>query len=133
MSLTRTALLHSKSTRLLLVVAILFTALVPVHYHLHHVHGIDAHGHEHTIDLHLVTASADQSHDHDDATSIFAATPDVIVKKIGFDVFPCLLLAGLLVTGAIYSRSSARPSIRATRYKQHARYFSPQLRAPPAS
>lgn len=132
MSSTRTALLHSKSTRLLLVMAVLFTALVPAHYHLHHVHGIDAHEHEHTIDLHLVTANADPSHHHDDAASIFSATPDVIVKKIGFDIFPCLLLAGMLITGAMYSRGSKRPPIRNTRYKRHTHYFSPQLRAPPA-
>jgi hypothetical protein len=133
MSAIRTARVHDRSIGSLLIVVILFTALVPAHYHLHHVHVADAnaHEHEHAIDLHLITANVDQSH-HDQTTSIFSATPDVIIKKGSFDIFPYLLLAISLVLLTLYQRTVRRSDENTSRHKQRCPYFSPPLRAPPA-
>ena len=133
MSAIRTALVHDRTISSLLVAVILFTALVPAHYHLHHVHAADAntHEHEHAIDLHLITANVDQSH-HDDTTSIFSATPDVIVKKGSFDFFPYLLMTVALVLLALFQLASRRFGESASRFKQRCLYLSPPSRAPPA-
>jgi len=124
---------HDRSIGSLLIAVILFTALMPAHYHLHHVHVADAntHEHEHAIDLHLITANVDQSH-HDETTSVFSATPDVIVKKGSFDIFPYLLLTVALVLLTLFQLASRFFGESSSRYKQRCLYFSPPLRAPPA-
>jgi hypothetical protein len=133
MSAIRTARVHDRAIGSLLIAVILFTALVPAHYHLHHVHVADAntHEHEHAIDLHLITANADHSH-HDQTTSIFSATPDVIIKKGSFDIFPYLLLTLALILLALFQLCSRRFDESTSRHKQRCTYFSPPLRAPPA-
>ena len=125
--------MNDRAISSLLIAVILFTALVPAHYHLHHVHVADAntHEHEHAIDLHLLTANVDQSH-HDETTSIFSATPDVIVKKGSFDVFPYLLLTLTLLLLTLYHRTRVRPRESSIGGKLRFPYFSPPLRAPPA-
>ena len=125
--------MHDKAIGSLLIAVILFTALVPAHYHLHHVHVADAntHEHEHAIDLHLITANVDQSH-HDETTSVFSATPDVIVKKGSFDLFPYLLLTVALALLSLYQLASRRFGESTSRYKPRCLYFSPPSRAPPS-
>ncbi|UCB54490.1 MAG: hypothetical protein JSW45_11195 [Thiotrichales bacterium] len=119
-----------RSINLLLIGVILFTTLMPAHYHLHHIHDTDGETHDHAIDLHFVTTNTDQSH-HDEETSIFAATPDVIVKKINSDITPFVLLTVLLVLLAVLYRVSMLHEHGNASHRPHHPYFTPPLRAPP--
>ena len=119
-----------RSINLLLIATLLLSTVIPAHYHLHHTHSHDPAGHEHTIDLHLVTDNSGQSH-HDEDTSFFAATPDVIVKKVHYDAAPFLLMAIILVLTTVFNRIAARSAGSHTRTRRQADYFSPPLRAPP--
>ena len=105
---------------------------MPAHYHLHHLHptGAGAHEHEHAIDLHLLNNDTDRSH-HEEDTSIFAATPDVIVKKGSLEVHPYLLLVVMMIVLTVFRSVSVRPGTRKTSLRQLYHYFSPPLRAPP--
>jgi len=121
----------SRSISWVLVAALLSMLLLPAHYHLHHLDSADSAGHAHAIDLHLLSDPQSLSH-HDEGTSIFAASPDVIVKKDSQEYSPYLLplvLLSILVI-ALY-----RVSTRSTRDdpgpKQYYPFFSPPLRAPP--
>lgn len=125
-------IIYCRSISWLLVTAILFTALLPAHYHLHHLYSTDSTNHGHAIDLHLITDNVDQSH-HDEDTSIFAATPDVITKKDNSEITSFVLLAILLVLLPVLNkRIRIRPGYFDLTLKQHYPYFSPPLRAPPA-
>ncbi len=124
------ALTHGSSINQLMITVIFLTTLMPAHYHLHHLDSTDATVHEHAFDLHFITASVDQSH-HDEDTSIFAATPDVIVKKGSFDIYPYLLLTIILVLLTVFHRAIIRPDNKNIILKRHCPYFSPPLRAPP--
>jgi hypothetical protein len=74
-----------------------------------------------------------QSH-HDEHTSIFAATPDVIAKKGKSDFSIDIPLAILLVLIlAQHNQSRIRPDQRGQCLKLYYPYFSPPLRAPPLS
>ncbi len=119
-----------RSISLLLIAALLLSTVIPAHYHLHHIHSNDPASHEHIIDLHLVTDTIGQSH-HDEDTSVFAATPDVIVKKGHYDAAPFLLMAITLVLLTVFNRIAARSACSHTRPWRQAAYFSPPLRAPP--
>ena len=110
----------------------MLATLLPAHYHLHHINDADPAVHEHAVDLHLITANVDHSH-HDKDTSIFAATPDVIVKKTAGDDSPYLLLTLLLVLLCVFDRIVIRFRYSDTRLQFHQPYFSPPLRAPPLS
>lgn len=131
MSLFRKLLMHGRSINQLLIAVILLTALMPAHYHLHHLDSTEAAVHEHAFDLHFINANVDQSH-HDEDTSIFAATPDVIVKKGSFDIYPYLLLTVILVLLTVFHRPVIRPDNYSINFKRRHPYFSPPLRAPPS-
>ncbi len=132
MTLARNKVIYCRSISWLLVAAVLLTTLLPVHYHLHHLYSADSSTHEHAIDLHLITDNVDQSH-HDEDTSIFAATPDVIAKKAYSETTSLILLAILLVLLPVLNNSiRIRPGYFDLTLKQHYPFFSPPLRAPPA-
>ena len=123
-------IINRKSTGWLLVIAVLGTALVPAHYHLHHLHSDDATTHAHTIDLHVIADKADLSH-HDDAGT-FSATPDVVVKKTNPEFSPYIILAILLVLlPSCNNLVRIRADYGDLGLKQLYPYFSPLLRAPP--
>ena len=132
MRVLQTARTNSRVINSLLIAVVLFVALVPAHYHLHHLGDADADLHEHAIDLHLITANADQSH-HDEDTSIFSATPDVIVKKASHDLSAIVIVALLLLLLAVSYRLSTGHGSRITGLNQRHPYFTPPLRAPPSS
>lgn len=122
---------NRRSISHLLIAAVLFSLLLPAHYHLHHLHGADSASHAHAVDLHLITDNTGQSH-HDEGTSIFSAIPDVIVKKdySAFSLFmPLVILLLVLLTQSHQLR--IRHDHRDTGLKKHYPYFSPPLRAPP--
>lgn len=125
-------LIKRKSISWQLIVVLLFVTLLPAHYHLHH-HSVELVAHTHSIDLHLISDNAGQSH-HDEHTSIFAATPDVIAKKGNPELSIYIPLAILLVL-LLAHHNQARYSYeqRDPDRKQHYPYFSPPLRAPPLS
>lgn len=126
-------LIKRKSISWQLIAVLLFVTLIPAHYHLHHHDRAELAAHTHSIDLHLISDDAGQSH-HDEDTSIFAATPDVIAKKgipeLSIYVPLAILLVLLLAhhNQARYSYEQKDPD-----RKQHNPYFSPPLRAPPLS
>jgi hypothetical protein len=115
----------------LLITVVLFSALIPAHYHLHHLYTDGSSAHAHVIDLHLVADSSHQQ-DHDADTSIFAATPDGVAKTDNSKLTTfilltiCLLLLPVLNKniGIICGYFDLRP-------RQHHLHFSPPLRAPP--
>ena len=112
---------------------LLFVTLVPAHYHLHHHDSAELAAHTHSIDLHLISDDMGQSH-HDEDTSIFAATPDVIAKKDKPDFSVYIPLAILLaLTLAHMSQNRIRPDHGDQGLEPHYPYFSPPLRAPPVS
>ncbi len=126
-------LIKRKSISWQLVAVLLFVTLLPAHYHLHHIDSTELAAHTHTIDLHLIADGVGQSH-HDEDTSIFAATPDVIAKKgkPEFPVYiPLAILLVLLVAGSNPTR--LRQDQTDSARIQHHPYFSPLLRAPPLS
>ena len=114
-----------------LVTALLLTILVPAHYHLHHLHDAEPAAHTHVLDLHLIADNSGHAH-HQQDTSIFSATPDVIVKadKSVFAQFiPLAIFLILLLTLAYHVRLLLDPADG--RPVRHSRYYSPPLRAPP--
>ena len=114
-----------------LVTALLFVLLLPAHYHLHHLDSADPATHAHAIVLHVITDELAHTH-HDEGTSIFAATPDGIIKKDSpvFSSYP--LLAFLLVILAVaHYRASTWSEHNDPGRKRHYPFFSPPLRAPP--
>ena len=124
-------LITRKSISWQLVAVLLFVTLLPAHYHLHHIDSTDLAAHTHTIDLHLIVDGVGQSH-HDEDTSIFAATPDVIAKKgkPELSVYIPLAIALILIL-AHNNQARLRPEQTDSARKQHHPYFSPPLRAPP--
>ena len=123
-------LIQRKSISWQLIAVLLFVTLLPAHYHLHH-HSAELAAHTHSIDLHLISDDAGQSH-HDEDTSIFAATPDVIAKKDKPDFSIYLPLAILLVLILAHNNQNRiRPDQSDQRLEPHYLYFSPPLRAPP--
>ena len=125
-------LINRKSISWQLVAVLLFVTLLPAHYHLHHIDSKELAAHTHTIDLHLITDVVGQSH-HDEDTSIFAATPDVIAKKGKPDLSVYIPLAILLILILAHNNQQVRLRSEQTdsARKQHHTYFSPPLRAPP--
>ena len=133
MSLLWKLLISRKSISWQLVAVLLFVTLLPAHYHLHHIDSTELAAHTHTIDLHLIADGVGQSH-HDEDTSIFAATPDVIAKKGKPELsvyIPLAILLVLLMVGNNPTR--LRPEQTDSARTQHRPYFSPPLRAPPLS
>ncbi len=125
------SLIHRKSVSWLLVAVLLFITLLPAHYHLHHHESAGLATHTHSIDLHLLSDDMGESH-HDEETSIFAATPDVIAKKDNPDFSTYIPLALLLVLILVLdNKERSRPEPRDQRLEPHHPYFSPPLRAPP--
>jgi hypothetical protein len=126
-------LTHRKSISWHLIAVLLFVTLLPAHYHLHHHESAELATHAHSIDLHLISDDKGQSH-HDEDTSIFAATPDVIAKKDKPDFSVYIPLAILLVLIlARNNQNRIRPDQSNQRPEPHYPYFSPLLRAPPLS
>ncbi len=118
-----------------LITTILLVALMPSHYHLHHLdnEAADSAGNSHSriIDLHVLTVQAGDSH-HDEDTESIAASPDGAVKKSspGFPLFVLLSMV-LLLLPAFYKLSNVLLSTSGAGHKQHTPYFAPLLRAPP--
>ena len=126
-------LISRKSISWQLVAVLLFVTLLPAHDHLHHIDRTELAAHTHSIDLHLIADGVGQSH-HDEDTSIFAATPDVIAKKYTPELsvyIPLAILLVLLIAGTHSTR--LRPNQTDSARTQHHPYFSPPLRAPPLS
>ena len=124
-------LAQRKSISWQLIAVLLFVTILPAHYHLHHHDSAGLAAHAHSIDLHLISDNMAQSH-HDEDTSIFAATPDVIAKKGNPEFSVYMLLAILLVL--ILAHRNLAMSLYDQRDEgliQHYPYFSPPLRAPP--
>jgi len=126
----------------LLITAILLIALMPAHYHLHHLHNADSLGHQHIIDLHLSTAADDASHSghgshhdgsgHDMDTMSFAASPDSILKKNHSPLSPFILLTVVLVLFPVLNQGFSHwLDHRKINLKQPYPHFTPLLRAPP--
>lgn len=114
-----------------LIAALSLALILPAHYHLHHLQVAGSADHGHSVDLHLITDNAALSH-HEEGTSIFAATPDVIVKQDNPEFSPYLLLTLLLVILAVnFCQTRIRPGNRDPGRIQHYPFFSPPLRAPP--
>ena len=126
-------LIQRKSINWQLIAVLLFVTLLPAHYHLHHHDSVEPAAHAHSIDLHLISDDAGQSH-HDEDTSIFAATPDVIAKKDkpGYSVYIPLAILLVLIL-AHNHQHRARPGQSDQYLEPHYPYFSPLLRAPPPS
>lgn len=122
--------MHSRSINKLLIALVLLTAFSPAHYHLHHLADAEPASHGHAIDLHFITIDTDPSH-HNEDTSIFAATPEVIVKKSFVPVPGGVLLAIVLVLLAQFHRVKVCAGCGTTSPVQHYPYFTPPLRAPP--
>ena len=126
-------LIQRKSINWQLIAVFLFVTLLPAHYHLHHHNSAEPAAHAHSIDLHLISDDAGQSH-HDEDTSIFAATPDVIAKKDkpGYSVYiPLAILLVLILSHNLQHR--VRPDQSDQYLESHYPYFSPLLRASPLS
>ncbi len=126
-------LIQRESISWQLIAVLLFVTLLPAHYHLHHHGSAELAAHTHSIDLHLISDNMGQSH-HDEDTSIFAATPDVIAKKDkpGFSIY--IPLAILLVLILAHNKQNRiRPDQSDQCLEPHYPYFSPPLRAPPLS
>jgi len=123
-----------KSISWLLVATIMLVAILPVHYHLHHLHdaalsSADA-AHAHVIDLHVMAESAGRSH-HDEAASI-DASPDCLMIKNNPDLFLFILLAIILMLLPVFNKKiNIQLNSRSTKLKQRYLYFAPLLRAPP--
>jgi len=126
-------LITRKSISWQLIAVLLFITLLPAHYHLHHHDSVELAAHTHSIDLHFIADDAGQSH-HDEDTSIFAATPDVIAKKDNPELsFYIPLVILLVLVLAKNNQSRIRPEQSGPGLIQHYLYFSPPLRAPPLS
>ncbi len=129
-------LISHKPVSWFLIATILLVTLLPAHYHLHHLYNDEtlssaATTHKHVIDLHVLTEKTGQLH-HDDEVTIFAASPDGIMKKSGPDYSPFILLAiVLLLLPALITRKSLLLSYKSTNLKQPLPHFTPLLRAPP--
>ena len=126
----KSMIMHRRSINKLLIALVLLTALSPAHYHLHHLGNDEPASHDHAIDLHFITIDTDPSH-HNEDTSIFAATPDVIVKKSLVPVHTFVLLTIVLVLLARFHRATISTGYGDKTPVQHAPYFTPPLRAPP--
>jgi hypothetical protein len=114
-----------------LIAVLLFVTLLPAHYHLHHHDSVETAAHAHSIDLHLISDGAGQSH-HDEDTSIFAATPDVIAKKDKSDIPVYIPLSILLVLILVHKNQNSIRHDQSDQCREpHYPYFSPPLRAPP--
>ncbi len=125
--------INRKSISWQLIAVLLFVTFLPAHYHLHHHDTVGPAAHNHSIDLHLISDDKGQSH-HDEDTSIFDATPDVIAKKDkpGFSLYiPLVILLALILVHN--KQSSIRPDQGDQSLESHYAYFSPPLRAPPLS
>ena len=126
-------MIHYRPISWVLVIALSLTMLMPAHYHLHHINDIDTAEHDHVLDLHLITDRHGHAH-HDEDTSIIAATPDVIVKTdkslvVLFVPLGLVLLLLLILADKVGLRYRHHGVRQVLQY----RYYSPPLRAPPAS
>ena len=129
-------LISHKPVSWFLIATILLVTLLPAHYHLHHLYNDEtlssaATTHKHAIDLHVLTEETGQSH-HNDEVTIFAASPDGILKKSTPDFSPFILLVIVLLLQPVLSKQkSLQLNYRSTNLKQRYPHFTPLLRAPP--
>jgi len=115
----------------LLAAAILLIALLPAHYHLHHLSSIGVPTHAHAVDLHVITDASEQSH-HGEETTIINSTPDTLLKDSSFVPPLIALLAVCLVLLLVSNlRTSVKLDLENIALKQVFNYFAPPLRAPP--
>lgn len=117
----------------LLVVVVLFSALMPMHYHLHHDRGsagADRGGDHHLVDLHPVLDATDVDH-HQDAHTIDALS-DATIKALSPLAALVVLFLSLVLLLPVPARMTcvrfARESFRLPRLCWH---NTPPLRAPP--
>lgn len=115
-----------------LLCVVLFTTIVPSHYHLHHIQDHDNTPHSHVVDLHILGDTIMHS-DGGDSTTILTAAPDSMVKAKYSDGAAPLLVALLLLFTISLSRFRTFFSVfpRSSRIRRHLFYYSPPLRAPP--
>lgn len=117
----------------LLVVAVLFATLMPMHYHLSHGNGpseATATGIEHKVDLHPAVDTVDVNH-HQDAHTIDVVS-DATVKVKLLPLALVTLLLTLLVLMPARSAHIRRTRADAPRPRHHWQ-TTPPLRAPPCA
>lgn len=128
----------NKSLSWLLIATILLVTLQPAHYHLHHLYHDKTlasmaaiHEHSHAIDLHILTKNTGHAH-HDGSTTIFAASPDGIMKKNNADFTPfILLMIVLLLMPVLKIQVKVQHYFKKTKPQYSHPHFTPLLRAPP--
>jgi len=109
---------------------VLFLAVFPTHFHLHHLSDATAAHHAHEIVVHAMTDSMEQAH-HAEA-HIIKAAPDALSERLNGDPMSPLLLVFLLVCVALLSnRAIARPPDQSLSLRRTYAHFAPPLRAPP--
>lgn len=115
----------------LLAAAILLVALLPAHYHLHHLSTSDTPTHAHEVDLHVMVDVSEQSH-HGEEITIINSTPDILLKDTNF-VPPLVALLAVWFISLFVSnlRTSVRLDFENVALKQVFNFFAPPLRAPP--
>lgn len=94
MLVTRKQTVSNKPVNWLLIFAVFVAALIPAHYHLHHLDSTGSSAHGHNIDLHLLSDNEGKLHHDIDATS-FTAVPDDAVKSKSI-ITPIISLALVL-------------------------------------
>lgn len=115
-----------------LVLALLMTTVLPVHYHLHHVDIDNSFAHSHSIDLHMVSDGVESEHHGIDTTS-FSAIPDDAVKIKTALILIIYIAVLLTIIPVLQKRTHACSEYQASGLLQIIPHFTPLLRAPPLS
>lgn len=119
----------------LLVVAVLFTTLLPMHFHLHHGDGIAGNGNHsasHQVDLHPVVNAADVDHHQD--THTIETTGNATIKSMAFQLAAIALFLTLILLLPAPARAAAlRPADGKIRLPHRYWRTTPPLRAPPCA
>jgi hypothetical protein len=93
---------NSASMHWLLAIAIMFSACLPVHYHLHHLDVEHAMEHAHELDLHFIVDANHLAH-HNTETTIIQASPDRIVNDTFTDLAPMLAILFMVLLLPLYT------------------------------
>ncbi len=120
-----------KSVSWAISLAILVVTLIPVHFHLHHKNDPQLNGHSHVADLHLKNEEKIESLCEDDAIVYTKAAPD---KQPYRGFLPLVILSSLSLPLPEYTGNLLHLAVPLhNQLKTSYQYFSPPLRAPPAS
>ena len=132
-------LVRNKNIAWLLLSSIFFVTVLPVYYHIHHVHDSSSASYTQQIEHHVAShlnfsMGHNELEDHDKTTVILDTMQESVIKLTGHNYIPIIFLMVLLLSATLFQICGyINYNFNRNPRKSFPRYFSPPFRAPPVS